>query len=464
MSTTAAQHKGILVVHPDGAASWWSHRVPAVAAVTVTVGHGAAVQVDAAYPQQVLAWSVAAGGDVEALARALDDPELVARVQVLTADTDEVLPDDAPVLATAWQRRATVAAVDQCSVRPVSEGALLLDRAEAAVETGNSEAAEQLFALAAPTLMHLGEQCLDGILVGVVASDVARMAGVAAEALSAHGWGPDIQELARSLADELDATADHGIAAINDWVASVGVQTHLGEGAPGTLLATYVDPALVPQRMLAWTGADHPDLMVEIGSDETALVSVYLDAAADVRSPDSMRLLAYAAEPDGTVAAVAPMYVVGRALVATLSFAGRDEATLSFGVYHADVDPARLRTDPLAQVLVEVDRWMLDAFSRHRYARALLYASTAGDDHDAQKRQHTQLGIARTAAENAIELLESYVPSAATDHRAAALLVARRDAIRSYRESLTADQHYPDSLRPLLAEVVEPEPVEDGDA
>lgn len=465
MSTTAAQQKGILVVHADGAASWWSRLVPAVSAVTVPVGPGAAVQVDAGHPERVLAWSVEATGDLAALARALGDPDLVDRTRALTSDAGEVYVDDVPLLTEPWTRRATVAAVDRCTVRPIAEGALLLDWAESAYNTGNLGDAERLFAAAAPTLMTLGEQCVDGLLAGGVAADVTRVAAVAAEALVAHGWGPDIRALSQRLSEGLNMPVDNGNASVllSDWVTAAAVETHLGGGVPSAVRPAYVDPEVVPQRLLAWTGADHPDLIVEMDSGESTLVSVLLEASADVRSPEAAHMMAYAAESDGTLVAVAPMHVERRSLTAVLTPPARDEITLVFGIYDADIDPMRLRNDATGQVLIEVDRWMRDAFTRHRYAQVLSYASSAENLDEARARQRTHLGIARTAADNAIELLESEGLRPGVDQAAAALLMGRRDAIKSYRGTIAAAATTVSSWRPLLAEIVEPEPADDGD-
>lgn len=464
MSTTAAQQKGILVVHADGAASWWSRLVPAVAAVTVPVGPGAAVQVDAAHPERVLAWSVDVDGDMVALARALGDPDLVDRTRVLTSDAGEVYLDDVPLLTDPWTRRATVAVVDRCTVRPIAEGALLLDWAESAYTTGKFGDAERLFAAAAPTLMMLGEQCVDGLLAGGVAADVTRVAAVAAEALASHGWGPDIRALSQRLTDELNPPVEYGTASLllSDWVTAADVETHLGGGVPSAVHPAYVDPEAVPQRLLAWTGADHADLIVEIDSGKSALVSVLLEASADMRSPEAAQMMAYAAESDGTLVAVAPMHVEGRSLTAVLTPPARDEMTLVFGIYDADIDPTRLRNDATGQVLIEVDRWMRDAFTRHRYAQALSYASSAEDLEEARARQRTHLGIARTAADNAMEILESEGLKPGVDQAVAALLMRRRDAIKSYRDSMVPET--PAAVwRPLLAEIVEPESTDGAD-
>lgn len=459
MTTPQSHDEGVLVVHADGAASWWSRRVAAVAEVAVPVGRNAAVQVDAAHPERVLAWSVHSGGDVQALARAFGDPELEDRIAFLTTDSDEVYIDQAPILTEPWVRRATVAAVSQCTVRPVSEGVLSLNRADSEYATGNIDAAKRLFAISAPVLLHLGEQCLDRTLGGRVAADVTRLATVAADALQANGWGPELTALSARLATELGANRELATTTLADWVPSVAVASRLGAAdAPAAVWSTYIDPRSVPQRLLAWPGADSPDLIIEIDDDRTVLVSVMLAESVDVRSPDINQLMAYAAATDGQLVAVSPMHVAGRTLTATLQPTDVEPADLTFGVYHLDRDPARLRADPMGQTLIEADRWMLEAFNQHRFAQAVVYADAGRELDEARKRQKTHLSMARTAADNAIEILENAGLSGTIDKQAAAQLLARRTAIAAYRDTFTPDASTHPGWQPLLAEVIAPDP------
>lgn len=459
MSTAQSEGKGVLVIHADGAAAWLSPLAPAVAGVRVGVGIGAVIEVDAANPASVLGWGLQADGDAAAMAEALNEPSLVQQLSVLAGTADDVFVKSAPVLTDPWVRRATVAAVEQCTVRPINEPALLLDKAAADHGTGRTASATHLFRMGAPSLLDFGEDCLSGAITGGAATDVATIAGIAARSLENTGWETEVRELAARLDSHVGVSDGLLQSLLEEWSpalvagnlnVSVGTQEVVTKGF-------YVDPIAVPARLLAWSGGSNSDLTVtwKRGSN-SAVVSAELAESTDARSSGAQELIAYASDPRaGIVVAIAPMVVDGRKVHATFD-CDREPGTLSFGVYHSETDIASLRLDLLGRTLAMVDRLMRDAYSHHRYASAAVHSTPTMTDLDAvTNTRNTHLSRARHAADNASVLIEDLLDENDNlDDATVTLLNRRRDAIDGYAESLVPGEVPVAGAETLLSEIV----------
>ncbi|WP_071289064.1 hypothetical protein [Mycolicibacterium llatzerense] len=461
--------KGVLVIHPDGAAAWWSPLPPAVASVHVAVGTGAVVEVDAADPSLVVGWGLQAGGDVQALSGAFDDAQLAAHLRLLADTGQDVFAKSAPALTEAWVRRANVAAVAQCTHRPVHESALLLDQASADHATGRTTLATSLFQMAAPSLLDLGEDCLAGQITGGAATDIARIAGEASQVLSGSGWAPDVAELADQLQADIEpfSDTDAGILALFDQLEAATrdmAAAHMSR-TETTDKEYFIDPAAVPARLLAWAGGATRDLrMTNAAGSNQFVISAKLAASVDERSVELGELLAYAADKNtGELVAVAPMRVEDRTVTATVIYDG-PAAELTFGVYHADTDVKTLRLDELGLLLVRVDRRMLDAYQDHRLALAAIHEGdviSAVDEMEAKRDRH--LAEAGRAAGEAADLLDDYLDDHDVDSDVEVLLQRRRQAITAYGDGLAAGRlSSPPGAEPLLSELL-PADLDDRD-
>ena len=472
MTTPDTTGDGLLVVDDTGTVSWWSARPAAVAPVDVTIGPGAVVQVDASYPAQVLNWILAPGADPAVLATAVGDPDLAATITALAGAGEGTTPMAAPQLTPPWARRAEVAAVTRWTMRPLHEGALMLDDAASEYRTGNTLAASRLFALASPTLFDLGEQCLDGTIRGGPAGELREITRIAEHATTGTGWGPEVLALAAALQDHSDLDDDWALAALlttqdlSSADATRGVSDWGSTGTEVSITTTALDPHTVPPRILGWSGAETYELLVEYREDaDTVTVTATLAATVDPLCLEAQQLLAYAADrATGAVTACAPMQVQGRAVVATLPCRGRHPDTLHIGVYYVDTELDELRPDELGQLLTDVDRRMLEAWNHHRTALAAVHAVPADADADlwaaAAKLHKKQIDQAYRCAHNAASKIRAFVathPDIPGDVVAA--LNARRAVILDYRNDLdaaaptrTTDTH------PLLAEMLPVEP------
>ena len=464
MSETQAQDKGVLVIHEDGAVAWWSPSAPAVASVHVGIGVGAVVEVDAANPSVVVGWGLQAGGDVESLARAFGEPQLAENLRLLAGTGQDVFTKSAPTLTQPWVRRATVAAVSQCTQRPMNESALLLDQASADRATGREELAVSLFQMAAPSLLDLGAECLAGQIGGGAATDIARIADEAAQSLQGSGWEPDVVELSARLQSEVgltDADLDAVMALfeMEEAAARKLAPAHMDRTETRVDDEFYIDPRAVPPRLLAWPGGALKDLRVKFSTDSNqVVVSADLADSADERSVEASELVAYAADPEkGSLIAVAPMHVEGHTVTATV-LCGRDPKSLHYGLYHADTDPEALRLDAVGRLLVEVDRRMLDAYHHYRLALAAVHEhDVVGAVEEMEAKRKRELDQAASAALDASDLLDEFLDDNDVSDDAAALLRRRKAAIDAFRDGLAAGLLPADGAETLLSELLPPD-------
>ncbi|MEV0767718.1 hypothetical protein [Nocardia salmonicida] len=454
---------GVLFFHEDGTASWDSGTVAAVAPVEIVVGGGCVATVDPANPRALLSWTLAADGDVDALAAALGDPG-IARVieRARAAGIDErVLAS--PWLVEAWSRYAAVAAARRWIMHPLDEGALLIDRAVAAFRVGRELEAAALFVAGEDHLIDLGERCRDGEMPTTVV-DLVR------EALdAARECGADlrIEELAAEL-DGYSAIGDEDLAVLmDDWrraiamVSDAGAAAHLGGGVVS--LDEFIDITLVPPRIIAWRGASEPDLTVEYdGRSATCVVRASLAAEVDPYCLEVRQLLIFAAgRDDGALVATAPMRLEHRSLVAVLPAMGVDPADLVFGVVSADTDPASLRVESVGRHLAEIDRTMIEIWGRNRAALARLRA-VAVDAGEAQLTRarddyRTSIFAVRNSVDSVLDDLEQRLETVEIDARStddrAFLIRARIEAVARYRVAVDDDR----GVDPVLAELLPPE-------
>ncbi|OUS97279.1 hypothetical protein [Rhodococcus sp. NCIMB 12038] len=469
---------GVQTSTSDGAVSWWSPQPPAVAPVEITVGRGATIEVDAAYPGRVLSWVLAPGGDIDALATAFCDTGLTELIEHAISNGVTVTMAPAPHLTGPWIRRALVAAVQRWAVRPVDESALILDEASSQYRTGNTPAAARLFALASPTLMALGRQCLDGDLVGGPAEELREITRDASQAVTDAGWGSDILELAAAL--QAGSVLDDLVLAeaLSQWeLADIVGASHLGADTLGpqtdqlSVDAAAIDPATVPPRVLAWSGAGDREMLVEYDVDaDQATVSVALAADVDPLCLETQQLLAYCAEKDtGRMVASVPLQVQGRSVIAQLPCRGFHPDVLHFGVYCADTDLDSLRLNEVGQLQMTVDRWMLDAWNHHRTALAAVHTVPADADETlldtaAQVRDdHIERAI--TAADTAAATITEYLAQHPdSSEEIVTALQARHEVILGYLADLdTAFTSEAGDVPSLLAEMIPADPWDEDD-
>ncbi|NVN49156.1 hypothetical protein [Mycolicibacterium hippocampi] len=447
---TAAE--GALVVDSDGTTSWWLPRVAAVAEVRLPVADGVELAVDAADPTLVLAWAAAPGAEIESLAGVFADAGLVDRVRALRGGGEQVVVENAPTLTRPWVRMATVAAVRQCAVLPLHEGALLLDLASATSGVGHAEAAAHVFGLAAPVLLALGEQCLAREIRGGAATELVEIAQVADAALAGTAWADDVHALAARLREEVSEIPD--VFAF-DFAGAVRADID----GPSVLMPVavktleFVDPTLVPARILAWRGAAERELIIEV-HDDHVVVSASLADGIDDRTLEANQLLAYAARlEDGGLIASSPMTVHDHTVSAALPIVGGDQA-VSFGIIHADGDFDDVRVDAVGRDLLRVDRQMVDAFGDQRAAVAELHRTSLLDDQtEALDASTRYIRAAKAAAGDALTRLEERLDASIDDVDVRELIEARVAAVEAFeirveRRAVSA------GTEPLLAELV----------
>ncbi|WP_433665103.1 hypothetical protein ACQPW1_24640 [Nocardia sp. CA-128927] len=461
---TAHPADGVLFVDGERTARWYSEHVAAVAPVELDLGDGCVVEIDPADPDVVLAWRASSDAAVTALARAVDDPAIAEIVgSARAAGTGERVVR-APMLINAWARFALVAAATRWTMRPVHKGALLIDRAVAAATVGQDAAAKTLFIYAEDALLELGQQCVDGELPAAVTDLVAQAVQVA----NRLGVAGD----AAGLADELDSRTAIDDDILREFLtrrrraaatASTDLQSGTldGEEAVLTMGSDVVDIQAVPPRIIAWHGAEQPELVIEHLSDSAVFViTTTLADGVDPSCREVRRLLAYAAERDtGTLVATAPLRPLGPVLTAKLPAGQWVIADLHFGVLDAGTDLEALRTDPIGRCLAAVDRTMVEAWGHQRAANATLHTVPATADAElldkAQAEHRAQLRTARSSAANARKRIERELrvldPADQDTDALRALLRDRLDAVNRYPQAMAS------AADPILTELIPPE-------
>ncbi|MGW4368170.1 hypothetical protein ACWEKT_21260 [Nocardia takedensis] len=450
--------EGVLFLAEDGAARWYSPRAAAIPPVEIVIDGGCVAGVDPADPSALLWWTLSPGAAADGLAAAVGDPDLPRVLDRVRAAGAERRVLTGQVLTAPWTRYAAVAAARRWILRPVHEGALLLDRAVAAHLIGRDLEAAALFVAAEDTLLDLGERSRDGELPGVVVELVHEALRIA---LACGVDGP-IEEIAEDLAGHALLSDDDLAMLLAEWRRAS--ETALVGGGASSLGAgdgddrEPVDIRAVPPRILAWGGPDHAELAIE--HDRAAASFVVGTALADGVDPtclEARRILAFAARrADGALTATAPMRPHGEGLVARLPALGNDRADLVFGVLDAGTDPDTLRTAPRDRPLIDVDRVMVEIWGRHRAALATLRTAPvdAGEDLLRRMQADYRTGLMMTVGEvdAVFDDLDERADTTSDDD-VAALLRARRDAVARYAESLRDEG----GLDPILTELLPPE-------
>ncbi|AFU00065.1 hypothetical protein [Nocardia brasiliensis] len=453
-------------------AVWRSASVAAVAEVTVAVGPGVSVTVDAADPGTVLAWSVAAQADPAPLAGACTD-DVTALVAQVRAGLGTAA--DTPLrLRPAWTRRALIAAVSQRFPVPLHEGALLLDAAAADQGVGHSALAAVTLGWAAPVLDALATASLTGELTGAAVATLNDVAQQCKRAAAGVDVGTDVTAIADQLARRQAADAERRLGPLLEWLArsgdSASAFTLGGDTDPGGTpagLPEEVDLLAVPARILRWAGSREPEIRVLSatragdGGHETARVQVPLADQVDTLCREAGVLRAYAADgQSGRLLCTATMQVRDRILVGDIRFRRRYGDDPVFGVFSAELGPGVLRCTPTGRALRSIDRLMIDAWSAHRGAVAAA-AATDPDAPDAIQEQlrgraEGMLVRARSLTNNALDRLEVLAARVSPDDELLGdQLDARLDAIDGYISTLEGSAlHLAPGTEPLLAEQV----------
>ncbi|WP_338773471.1 hypothetical protein V7968_18355 [Nocardia vulneris] len=453
-------------------AVWRSTSAAAVAEVTVAVGPGVSVTVDAADPGTVLAWSVGAQADPAALTTACTE-DVTALVAQIRAGTGTAA--DTPLrLTPTWTRRALVAAVSQRFPAPLHEGALLLDAAAADQGVGDTALAAVTLGWAAPVLDVLATASLTGELTDAAAATLNDVAQQCDRAAAGVDVGTEVAAIAERLAHRRTVVAERRLRPLLEWLALSGDSAPaftLGGGTePGVTpagLPEEVDLLAVPARILRWAGSRAPEIRVlpttpvEDRGHQTARVHVPLADHVDALCREAGVLRAYAADgQSGRLLCTTTMRVRERMLVGELRFRRRHDDTPVYGVFSADLGPGVLRCTPTGRALRSIDRLMIDAWSTHRGA----VAAAAATDPDAPDAAPEQLrgraeGLlvrARSLTDNALDRLEVLAARiAADDELLGDRLDARLDAIEGYLSTLEGSAlHLAPGTEPLLAEQV----------
>ncbi|WP_067899240.1 hypothetical protein [Nocardia vaccinii] len=455
------EQDGILVVEADGAVSWWSRRAAAVGEVDLTIAAGISAQTDAARPDMLLAWAIRPAAQPDPLAVAVGDPVLAEVVDELRRHGERVCTYRCPPLVPVWRRRALVAAIGRWTMRPLHNGAFLLDEAVAEKDLGHEAVARRLFTYAEAALLDLGERCASSELSGNVLPLLRR----AATDATVLGVGDD--ELVATLAGLERVDDEELLRVLGQWsqtsgvAGAVPVASALDASAPGRDVdSSPLDPAVLPPRIVAWHGARSSELLVEYRrSRDVFAVSAALAERVDPTCRELGELLAYAADPDtGRVLSVVPVRVQDRMIRAELPAPGARMGAVAFGFCRGDVAAAAARCVPLGRALVDIDRSVLDGWNQHRAALAKL--SAAGDSGGrARAAGEMQWFAAAASVRNARRQLRDLLESVAgyADQEVIATLHARRAAIDEYL-ALLAEPTGGDTTELLLAELIPPDP------
>lgn len=441
--------------------TWASGAVAAVAAAEVKISPGVTVTVDVADPASVLAWTVDEIGDPATLTAACEAPTEVAAL-IDRVGAGESASDANIRLRPAWARKALVVGVSQWMPNAIHEGALILDQAAAHQATGESFAAARLVALGAPVLEALVLDCEDGLLSTAAVAELAHVADLAATAVDRLDWGTQV----RGLADRVDASlgiSDMDIELVlEQWRgllqrnAKAGLLAgSLSAGDAGRPVRVPIDLAAVTARILRWVDANTAELnIVETtdGADVVAELSIEIAETVDERGREVSRMSMYAADERGALLSTARAVLDGRTLRGTLRFpsAGSGGA-IGYGVFDIDYGIGVLRASARDADLIEVDRKLIDAWSRQRAALAVT-AQAGGADSAASELLSDAIRLTDEAHVKLNRIIRA-TRHVAADHVAA--LTARLEAVSGYREILTDAAPDQDSGGgPLLSELV----------
>ncbi|GIF81653.1 hypothetical protein Cba03nite_30020 [Catellatospora bangladeshensis] len=295
-----------------------------------------------------------------------------------------------PRLPDAWARFALAQGVRRWLPVPVDEATLAIDDALAIHLLGWREQARTEFATVSASLLDRVDGYLRRELPPGMFPDLRAATRAAAELLgSGH---PDAADLAAS-AHQLDAAGPPTAVGATDWSVAIDAVSGAPAGAQGApaacsaalgvrsadtagtsqLVATMmIDPALVQARILKWSGADVPEVIVatSAGSD---LISISAALGEDTDSADrevsELRLRTLPSHIDEKHTGVRLRATAdGTRVTAELRLNGRDPHTLQLQIYQ--VGRERLHHGVRRPELVHADRLMLEAWALQRLAVA----------------------------------------------------------------------------------------------
>ncbi len=462
---------GVLVVDDEAGISWWSPRWHAVARVDLRLGPGVAGVVDAARTDRLLAWAVDPGAAVDPLVAAVDTAlDLAGLLTELRAGGPSVTTMPGLQLTAAGRRYAYIAALDRCLLYPVDRGALLIDEAEAALAMGRRRSAEDLFDHAEYALVDLAERAIDGGLPGLLVGRLrdalqhAARLGVAEEATELAGEIPDPATLADSdLAGTLAAWLD---AEQSPTISGPAVLGALDDEMPELTADGYLDIAAVPPRILAWNGAESPDLRIDHLPDrDRFVISAPLAAGVDPTCREAGELLAWTTDREtGRLVAVAPMTVRDGAVVGELPAGGRELYEIEAGIAGGGSEPGGVPAGPAWYDLVLADRALFESWNHYRAALATVGAvgpdAGAAEIEKAERDRDRRLGYARTAAQGALDTFTGLLADRADDRADSddpivTRLRGRAAAVAAYLAGLY-DPPLPGTEEPALVELLVP--------
>lgn len=399
------QSRPVVLRNLDALASW--RRGPAaVAAVPLRVDGGVVLEVDAAFPDRLLAVT-APVGSVDALSGVFGQPGERAWRSFL--DTQESSLLEALRLPAPWSRRFEVEAVLTVRPTPVNRGQLALDEVLASTGVDDPIAAARVLAFSSEAIGDLVDDLLDGALpecVVVEVEDALKRAAPFATSSTKSRLDDDIAALdGRRSFNDLDLELFQTLLAEITPAAGEALAVHAGDGGVHAVGARYpVDPSTVPPRLVRWSGAVHDEVYVvteaaiegqQAYEPGVAMRSrVYVEVVDVDEAEQSLRAFV-ADRATGRVLRVASMQVAkhlpdelspgqhtqsadGGWLVADLEYtfpaSGDGVATsLHFGVIAVDGPFPAVRADKVGTQLVKVDRLAVDAWHCRRQA------VTAGD-------------------------------------------------------------------------------------
>lgn len=426
---------------------WSSGRIAAVAPVDIEVGLGVTVTVDVVDPATVLALTIEEFGDVADLAAACERGEVIPSLvdqmrggQRLSAELR---------LIPKWSRVGLVEGIAQWLLRPLHEGALLLDKAAAYQNTGQTVAAARLVALASPVLEALAEDAEAGLLAEAVVAELVDVATLSAAATETLDWGPAVRDCAARIAESIGISDMEADLVLIQWAEILKGELLAGGALTAGLQAiapVMVDPAVVGPRVLAWTDSGTAEIKVELTRDGEELVaelSVRLSDFVDEYAYEVEQLAAFIADgASGSLIRTASTSVSDRTVRATLRFAdpGIAETQLRFGVFDSDRGPSVIRSRSSDAVDIRTDRLLLDAWSRQR---AAMVAQAQSDDALAAETLLDQAKQLVQRALNGLERLDG------EDSK------ARRSAVEAYKARLEQlGTISAAGSEPLLAEMI----------
>jgi hypothetical protein len=389
----------------DGSLAWTAPDGAALAPVFVA-RPGLTVTVDPANPHRVLDLAATNEEAIRDRAGFFDPPAITGE---LTADPESV---QRITLSPAATRLATTLAVTEVHLGDLDESLLMLDRAVALANLGDTVSARRVFGLASAATELLADRIEeDGIggplLTGLLAALTALGPTVTGEL---RAWQPRM----RGRTDLAGASLDRELATLlrgeREADLSLTALAMTGDDQPDEPVLQLTDLRPLPPRLLRFTGPDDPDLEIRSGDGDLITVTATLRDEVIADTEEVLGLFAVAADPaTGRMLASAPIRVVGREVRAELYLPGRRPDQVNCALIGSDAEPDVLRLDNLGTALIEIDRHLRFAWTMHRRAGAIRAAVDAtaapGTVDAAAELAREALAIATEAATTAQDLL-----------------------------------------------------------